>query len=584
MVGQGPLEPSLNSTTNINPNPANNTSSSTITITGSGDGGNSLAGSSNVTLGNTVLSQTSGTITFQTVADFGANGVSTGLTLGAVTDVGDATVFLGQGNNLATTPILPGPGIQFNGTVSGGTTPTMTGSWTIGDAGDTNGQVVVVAVQRVTNSQFAMTTGNITVNPGSQLSITPATGTYGPTTGTQTITLYGSGPVDNTDTPTGVLTLAGKSVATFNANVDVQLASSSVMGLSGAVEIDLSNGSSTQQTIMTFDGPVTGSAGLDLQGGDLTQLIFAGANNLTGHTHMKGGQIVVDVGSSIGTGSLTMEQTSTHNPTLILNNLTQSIGNLSSTYGTQSSPTSPVTQTIQLNGTALTINETDFTGTADYGISPTDGTIASGSSSIIIGTGSVVYAGAPASAGNPAAYLSLSSTNTYSGGTTVTGGTLATTLGGTLGAGPLSLVAANNVASSLSLGTSQSVKSLSNSSVGTGASTLAVASGSTLTVGGNLGNTGTLRIGTITAPGATSAVGGGTVVVSGSPNLAANSQIQVTTGTLEFDAPTGNGTGRDRRIGCNGGKRNGEFRRHAATCRRGFGAFWRRQFSQRQQQ
>jgi fibronectin-binding autotransporter adhesin len=544
IVGQGPLEPALNSATTITAP----STGSTITITGSGDSGNALAGSSNLTLGNVTFAPTSGTITIQTVAGAGSNGYSTGVTFGGVTDNGDTIQFLGQGNNNASTPIPPGPGVQFNGVLSG-TTPTMTGNWIIGDPADTNGQIVVVAVQRVQNPQFALTTGDITVNPGSQLSITPALATvasgnaYGPASGTQTITLYGAGP---TGSP-GALTVAGKSQAEFNSNVNFVLGNSVMVNGSpvstGAVEIDVSDGSSTQQTILTFDGPVTGAAGLDLQGGSDTdndsQVIFAGNNNLTGHTTIKGGQIIVDSNSSIGTGNLTMGQTTEHQPVLILNNATQSVGNLSSTYDGGSAV---VTQTIQLNGTALTINETDFTGTADYGISPTDGTSLPGSTSIITGTGSIIYAGAPASSGNPAAYLSLSGANTYRGGTTVTGGTLATTIGGTLGNGPLSLVAADGVSSALSLGANQTVASLSNSTVGAGSSTLAIATGSTLSVNGNLGNAGTLTIGTVTAPGATSAVGGGMVLVSGSPNLAANSQIVVNAGTLQFNATGGQAT------------------------------------------
>jgi hypothetical protein len=317
----------------------------------------------------------------------------------------------------------------------------------------------------------------------------------------------------------------------------------------GHVDIVLNDGSGTKATILEFDGPVTGSAGLHIQGGsdsdNDSEVIFAGNNNMTGGTTIKGGQVIVESGSSIGTGSLTMAQTSGHQPILILNNPTQSIGNLSSQYGTQTAPGTAVTQTIQLNGTALTINETDFSGTADYGNAPADsasGSYESGSQSIITGSGSIVYAGAPAGGGNPAAYLSLSSVNTYGGGTTVTNGTLATTLGGTLGGGPLSFLAAAGAAPALSLGTSQSVASLSNSTTGTGTSALAVASGSTLTVTGNLSNSGTLTVGNITAPGASSAVGGGTVVVNGNSNLAASSQIVVNAGTLQFNATSGQAT------------------------------------------
>lgn len=526
--GQGPLEAALNSVTTVTATSAG----STITFTGGGD----LAGSSTVTVGNTTFAATTGTITIQTVAGAGANGFSTGVTFGAVTDNGDTLQFLGQGNNALMQS--PGPGVSFNGT---GSTRGLTGAWIIGDPGDTNGQIVTAAVQSSPNPQFALTTGNITINPGSQLSLTSlaviGANAFGPSSGTQTITIYGSGPNDSTGSATGALTVAAKAQEEFNSNVSFVLGNSVIVGgmptSTGSVEFDLSNGSSTQKTIMTIDGSVTGAAGFDLQGGDLAELIFAGPNNLTGHTTLKGGTLIVDANSSIGTGNLNMNQTTTHNPTLVLNEPTQSVANLSSSYGGGSST---VTQTIQLNGTALTINETDTTGNADYGISPNDGSFSAGSTSFITGSGSIIFSGATG------AYLSLSGQNDYMGGTTVTGGTLATTLGGVLGSGSLGFTAASGAAPALSLGASQNVSSLSNSTTGTGASTLAVASGSTLTVGGNLTNNGLITLGSVTAPGATSAVGGGTVVVSGNANLGASSQFIVATGLLQFTSSSGSST------------------------------------------
>ncbi|HEX3999683.1 MAG TPA: autotransporter-associated beta strand repeat-containing protein [Pirellulales bacterium] len=426
LSGAGPLDPTLNSITMVNP--VND--SATITIAGSGT---ALAGSSTVTLGNTTFATAPGGVTLQTVAGGGTSGYSTGLTFGAVTDNGDSLTFLGQGNNAQN--VLPGTGVQFNGVV-GGSSPTMTGSWTIGDPNDTNGQIVVVAVQKVSNAQLAITTGNITVNPGSQLQITPATGTYGPSSGTQTITLYGSGPDNTTGTAQGVLNIAGKSVVTFNSSVTVALASSPNPELAGHVEIVLQDGSSTQNTILTFSGPLIGSANLDLQaqesGSDLGVLdsivnFNSTSNNLTGGTTLKGGELNVGYLSSIGTGSLTMGQTTTHDTTLVLNS-SQQIGNLTSTYGGGSLP---VTQIIQLNNTTvgnsvvptvLTINETSTSGNADYGSNSSDGAFQPGSTSTITGTGSIVFAGKSA-----AAQLTLSDLNTYTGSTTISGGILSVT-------------------------------------------------------------------------------------------------------------------------------------------------------------
>ena len=260
---------------------------------------------------------------------------------------------------------------------------------------------MVIAVQQTNKAQLAITTGNITVNPGSQLSITPNTGVYGPTSGTQTITLYGSGPVGSkTGVATEALSIGGKSRVEFNSNVDFVFGSSVMVdGMAtptGHVEINLSDGSGTKSTVLQFDGPISGSAGLHLQGGsdsdNFSQVVFAGNNSgWTGGTTIEGGQVIVQPGSSIGTGSLTMGQTSSQSPILVFNNAAQSIKNLNSAYGT---PTTmlPVTQTIQLNGTALTINETDFSGMADYGSSPNDNGMTppvAGSQSIITGGGSL---------------------------------------------------------------------------------------------------------------------------------------------------------------------------------------------------
>ena len=97
--------------------------------------------------------------------------------------------------------------MQFAG-VPSGTTPTLTGQWIIGDPAGVNAQIVNVAVQKASNENLAMTTGNILVNPGSQLDITALLATtangdpYGPASGTQTITLNGLGPVNSSLTGT----------------------------------------------------------------------------------------------------------------------------------------------------------------------------------------------------------------------------------------------------------------------------------------------------------------------------------------------------------------------------------------------
>ena len=126
--------------------------------------------------------------------------------------------------------------------------------------------------------------------------------------------------------------------------------------------------------------------------------------------------------------------------------------------------------------------------------------------------------------------ITLSGLNTYTGGTTVSDGILATVSGGTLGPGSLSISAANSsVFAEANIGTSQSVSSLHNTNSAGGQTALSVASGVTLTSTGVLTNTGTLVFGS----------GSGTVVVDGAPTLAANSKLQVNSGTLEFNVTSG---------------------------------------------
>jgi autotransporter-associated beta strand protein len=88
-----------------------------------------------------------------------------------------------------------------------------------------------------------------------------------------------------------------------------------------------------------------------------------------------------------------------------LNNATQSVGTLSSSFA---ATTGTQTQTITLNGTALTVNQASD---ATFGT----GAVSTLTSSIA-GTGSLIKQGS--------GILTLSSSNTYSGGTTVNNGTL----------------------------------------------------------------------------------------------------------------------------------------------------------------
>jgi fibronectin-binding autotransporter adhesin len=139
--------------------------------------------------------------------------------------------------------------------------------------------------------------------------------------------------------------------------------------------------------------------------------------------------------------------------------------------------------------------------------------------------------------------LTFAANNSYSGGTTVNSGTLVTTATGTVGPGPLAVNAANGISSTVMLGDSQSISGLSSAVSGTGAATLNIAAGTTLTVNQAGGTT---FGGTIINAGTLAKSGSGTLEIDAAPALAANSAIQVGAGVLRFKVVSGSaavGTG-----------------------------------------
>ena len=293
---------------------------------------------------------------------------------------------------------------------------TLTGPWIIGNAAGTNAELVSLVGEHLTQPNLALTTGNITVNDGSELSIEESGAVvFGPTAAgsSQTITLNGLGPIDPkmAGSTLGAMFVVGKAQPEFNSNVNFVFASDAM------VNLDASN--ATSPTHLTVDGVVSGTGTLVLQAADAQgEFIFnsAAPNTLyTGGTRVTGGKVVVNAGSSMGTGDLTMAQSGGQNTDVILNNPAQSIGNLSSLYA--GSALSPVDQEIHLHGTALSITQTVA---ADYGIDfSLDGASPGGSTSLISGAGSVILSS------DSTAELSLSGPNTYSGSTTIDGGSLA---------------------------------------------------------------------------------------------------------------------------------------------------------------
>ncbi|HEV2972624.1 MAG TPA: autotransporter-associated beta strand repeat-containing protein [Pirellulales bacterium] len=338
---------------------------------------------------------------------------------GILTDNGHTMTFLGQGNS--SIQQTPGAGVSIGGASNGA--PTITGNWIIGDAAGTNAQIVAVNAQGALNPSNSFTTGNVTVNTGSQLFFEPRLATYGATSGVQNLTVSGQGPfipnaVGN-DVFDGSIKLLGDAKVNLTANIHTTFAS--------PVLLQLQSGSAVQLTKLTFNGPVSGSFPLTIHADDFASVVFNGVNNLTGSTIMTGGELDVNAGSSMGTGDLTMNQHKGRNTAVALSNAAQSIGNLSSIYDGSNTP---VFQTITLNGTVLSIHQTLA---ADYGDNLADGATAMGSDSIITGSGSIVLAV------GSTAELSLSSpNNSYTGSTTINAGSLAISTDSNLGMAPTS--------------------------------------------------------------------------------------------------------------------------------------------------
>jgi len=234
-----------------------------------------------------------------------------------------------------------------------------------------------------------------------------------PTTGTIAINTGGRMTLNIAGTFGGV-----SQALTFNpnqtTNPSLDILSGAAVNWQGTVAINAdtrieANGAGGS---LTLSGNATGSGTLFKQASG--NLILSGtANALTGGTNIGNGTVTVNSGSSMGTGALTLFQTSTNNAALTLNNAAQSVGSLSSQF---TAVTGTQTHVITLIGTALTVNQT------------VDGTYGTGAvstlTSTITGTGSLIKLGA--------ATLTLSGANTYNGTTAANAGTLILGAGGSI--------------------------------------------------------------------------------------------------------------------------------------------------------
>lgn len=276
----------------------------------------------------------------------------------------------------------------------GGTNNTFTGGLTIGTTdGQQGGLVQIDNAISGGNAGGLPTTGNITIDPFSGLLLN-ATGTVNYGSAGQVLTLNGIGAATTAGGgSSGALRFANQTTATWLSNV--ALGSDTVISVTGSAT-----------AVGKLNGRVTDNGfQLQKQGGGILEL--SGTNSMTGSTLIGNGTIQVDSGSSMGSGALTLGQTSTNATTISLNNASQTVGTLSSTW---TATIGTILQNINLNGTALTINQT---ADAAFGVGAV-----STLTSTITGTGSVTLS--PSSTNT----LKLTGANTYAGTTTVNGGTL----------------------------------------------------------------------------------------------------------------------------------------------------------------
>ena len=407
----------------------------------------------------------------------------------------------GGRSGLSTTPALGTWGITDNGytlTVQGGGsatsdggyvsinggTGTSTGAWTVGNADGT--QAGYLSINDVTG----LTANSITVNQNSQLDIN-VTGATVNIAKTPTITLNGA----KTYSYYGAMALYNSTAGSSNT-------------LSSPVVVNTSDATvGIYNNAWTLAGAITGTGGFQLWANTSTHnlTLTSGSNTWSGGTKVLSGILNVSSGSSISTGSLTMGQLAGFNTALNLNNASQTVSSLSSTFG---STTGTYSQTITLaSGHIFTVNQSTNT---TYGNNGAVSTL----TSIIAGAGNLIKDGTGT--------LTLTGANTYTGLTQVKGGILQfNRTGGT------TLPVTNNV--DIIGGTLQVItnQTLNNVTLSTG--TLQIDNGITLTINGTF----TLVNGTINL------VGTGKIAYGSSGRVAYAGSSAQTTSTSEIPTTSG---------------------------------------------
>lgn len=342
-----------------------------------------LLGATVNSVANTVLrNNSSQTFTIQNIQSSGNQTMA--LTLGNATN---NVVNVDSTGNIVISSAINGGKLTLNAANSGDLRLSGTNTFTGGidiTGGTAGGRLRVDAVASLP------TTGTVAVSTGGRLTLNVA-GTYGGAS--QALTFSPN------QTTNPALDILGGAAVIWQGTV----------GINANTRIE-ANGATGS---LTFSGNVSGSGQLLKQASGTLTLSGTG-NTLTGSTQIGNGTLSVSSGSSMGTGALTLAQTSNNATTLTLNNTVQSVGALSSSW---TAITGTIDQRINLNGTALTVTQ-DADGTFGTGTVST-------LTSTISGTGSLIKEGNSG--------LTLSGANNYTGVTTINAGTL--TVNGSLASG-----------------------------------------------------------------------------------------------------------------------------------------------------
>jgi autotransporter-associated beta strand protein len=409
----------------------NNLNQTVGSLTGGGTtGGNITLGSGTLTTGGDNSSTSFSGIISQT-GNLIKNGTGAFTLSGNNTFSGTTTLNLGTLNINSATALGTGTFIIASGSIDNTSAGAITltnnniqnwnGNFTFTGTQNLNlgtGNVVMNAARTVTTTAGNLTIGGVV--SGNTFALTKSgLGTL--TLSNVNNTYSGSTSVAGTTINAGYITTSGEGAfganpASFNANyVTLNGGGIQTSGISSIAFASSNRGLTIGTSGGTFDTPsslstitltnlATGSGLLTKSGAGA--LVMNGIHTLTGGTTITNGTMTVNSGATMGTGALTMAQSNNVNTALNLNNTSQTVSALSSTWtnttGTQS-------QIITLGtGHTLTVNQSTNTTFGNGAVSTLTG--------IIAGSGSLVKSGSGS--------LTLTGANTYTGTTTVSAGTL----------------------------------------------------------------------------------------------------------------------------------------------------------------